>query len=207
MSRTTLVVLAKEPVPGRAKTRLCPPFTHTEAALLAEAALTDTLAAVAATRAARRVLALAGSPGPWLPPGFEVVSQVEGGLDRRIAAALRVAAGPVLLVGMDTPQLCPALLAHTFDSDALFGPAADGGYWALGLRDPARAAEVVHGVPMSTSDTGAAQLDRLRGAGLTVRVLPTLRDVDTAADAYAVAARAPGSAFARTLRTLVPVPA
>jgi uncharacterized protein len=204
---TTLVVLAKEPVPGRVKTRLHPQFSYRQAALLAEAALTDTLAAVAAAPASRRVLALAGAPGPWLPPGFEVVPQVDGGLDVRIAAALAVAAGPVLLVGMDTPQLRPDLLSLRWDADAYLGPAADGGYWAIGLRDPAHAARVLPGVPMSTPDTGRAQLARLRAEGLAVRPLPVLRDVDTAADAYAVATLAPGSAFAGALARFAALPA
>ena len=64
-----LVVIAKEPVPGRVKTRLTPPFTPVQAAALAEASLSDTLAAVAATTVARRVLALEANPGRWLPPG------------------------------------------------------------------------------------------------------------------------------------------
>ncbi len=68
-------MIAKEPVPGRVKTRLTPPFTPQEAARLAEAALADTLAAAAAAPVARRVLVLDGSPGPWVPPGFEVVPQ------------------------------------------------------------------------------------------------------------------------------------
>jgi glycosyltransferase A (GT-A) superfamily protein (DUF2064 family) len=204
---TALVVLAKEPVPGRVKTRLHPPFSYRQAAALAEAALTDTLATVAATRARRRILALDGAPGPWLPPGFEVVSQVDGGLDRRIAAALAATGdGPALLVGMDTPQLTADLLATRWGgTGAVLGLAEDGGYWCIGLRDPALAASVLHGVPMSTSDTGARQLERLHAAGLRVRLLPVLRDVDTAADARAVAAAAPGSAFARTFGGLAPV--
>src|SRR5690606_16843936 len=72
---TTLLVIAKAPVPGRVKTRLTPPFSPVEAAALAEAALCDTLDVVCATPAARRVLALEGEPGPWLPPGMEVVRQ------------------------------------------------------------------------------------------------------------------------------------
>ena len=63
-----LMVIAKEPVPGRVKTRLTPAYTPAEAAELAEAALADTLAAVASTSVARRILALAGTPGRWLPP-------------------------------------------------------------------------------------------------------------------------------------------
>src|SRR6516225_11170362 len=70
-----VVVIAKEPVPGRVKTRLTPPFTPAEAAELAEASLTDTLAAVAETTVARRGLALDGRPGRWLPDNFDVIGQ------------------------------------------------------------------------------------------------------------------------------------
>ncbi len=84
---TEVLVIAKEPVAGRVKTRLCPPFTPAEAAELAAAALADTLEAVLALPARRRVLVLDGRPGPWVPPGFDVVPQSAGGLDERLAAA------------------------------------------------------------------------------------------------------------------------
>ncbi|GAA1921453.1 TIGR04282 family arsenosugar biosynthesis glycosyltransferase [Streptantibioticus ferralitis] len=200
----TLLVIAKEPVPGRVKTRLTPPFSPQQAAALAEAALTDTLDAVRRAPARRRVLVLDGAPGCWLPPGFEVVPQVAGGLDERLAAAFAACSeGPALLVGMDTPQLSPELLAPALDPaswqrcDAWFGPAADGGFWALGLAAPNPS--LLRGVPMSTSRTGQVQRQRLVDAGLRVCDLPPLRDVDTAADAAAVAAEAPGSRFAALL--------
>ncbi|MFD7292484.1 DUF2064 domain-containing protein [Streptomyces sp. NPDC059897] len=193
-----LLVIAKEPLPGRVKTRLTPPFTPQEAAELAEAALADTLEAVAEAPAARRVLVLDGAPGPWLPPGFEVVPQCAGGLDERLAAAFAQCDGPALLIGMDTPQVRPDLLTVDFaDCDAWFGPALDGGFWALGLAEPDP--ELLRGVPMSTAHTGAAQRARLVEAGLTVRDLPPLRDVDTAEDAAAVAAQAPHGRFAARL--------
>ncbi|MFD0225987.1 TIGR04282 family arsenosugar biosynthesis glycosyltransferase [Streptomyces hirsutus] len=195
---TTLLVIAKEPRPGRVKTRLTPPFTPGQAAELAEAALTDTLHAVAATPASRRVLVLDGAPGPWLPPGFDVVPQCAGGLDERLADAFARCDGPALLIGMDTPQVTPELLTVDFtDCDAHFGPAEDGGFWALGLARPDPA--LLRGVPMSTPGTGAAQRNRLLAAGLRVRDLPPLRDVDTAADAHAVAALAPHGRFAARL--------
>ncbi|MFG2319534.1 TIGR04282 family arsenosugar biosynthesis glycosyltransferase [Streptomyces tendae] len=195
---TTLLVIAKEPRPGRVKTRLTPPFTPAEAAALAEAALADTLAAVAATPARRRVLVLDGAPGPWLPPGFDVVPQCAGGLDERLADAFAGCAGPALLIGMDTPQVTPDLLDADFrDCDAYFGPAEDGGFWALGLARPKPA--LLRGVPMSTPVTGAVQRERLLTAGLRVRDLPPLRDVDTAADARAVADLAPDGRFATRL--------
>lgn len=198
---STLLVIAKEPRPGRVKTRLTPPFTPGEAAALAEAALVDTLLAVAATPARRRVLVLDGAPGPWLPPGFDVVPQCAGGLDERLAAAFAGCAGPALLIGMDTPQVTPGLLTVDFDGcDAYFGPAEDGGFWALGLAVPDP--ELLRGVPMSTDTTGAAQRERLTAAGLRVRDLPRLRDVDTARDAELVAAEAPHGRFAAELARL-----
>ncbi|MFI9389837.1 DUF2064 domain-containing protein [Streptomyces bauhiniae] len=198
---TTLLVIAKEPRPGRVKTRLTPPFTPAQAAELAEAALTDTLRAVAATPARRRVLVLEGRPGPWLPDGFEVVPQCAGGLDERLADAFARCTGPTLLVGMDTPQITPDLLTLDFtDCDARFGEAEDGGFWALGLARPEPA--LLRGVPMSVPETGSVQRERLAAAGLRVRELPRLRDVDTAADAHAVAALAPDTAFAARLAAL-----
>ncbi|MEV4784344.1 DUF2064 domain-containing protein [Streptomyces tuirus] len=200
---TTILVIAKEPRPGRVKTRLTPPFTPRQAAELAEAALVDTLHAVAATPAARRVLVLDGAPGPWLPSGFDVVAQCAGGLDERLAHAFAGCAGPALLIGMDTPQVTPELLTVDFAGcDAWFGPARDGGFWALGLACPDPA--LLRGVPMSTPVTGAVQRERLVAAGLRVRDLPTLRDVDTAADAGAVAALAPRGRFAARLARCSP---
>ncbi|MBB6474181.1 TIGR04282 family arsenosugar biosynthesis glycosyltransferase [Sphaerisporangium rubeum] len=205
---TQIVVIAKEPVPGRVKTRLCPPFTPEQAAGLAAAALEDTLRTVADAGPRHRVLALRGVPGPWLPDGFDVIAQRGDGLDQRIAAAFTDAherrPGPVVLIGMDTPQVTPALLrvacAALGRYDAVFGPAADGGWWLLGLRRPDPA--LLLGVPMSVPETGAAQLRRLRQAGLSVAAMPELRDVDTAADAARVAALAPGTRFAAALRAV-----
>ncbi|WP_317444485.1 DUF2064 domain-containing protein [Streptomyces collinus] len=194
----TLLVIAKEPRPGRVKTRLTPPFSPEQAAGLAEAALADTLRAVAGAPAARRLLVLDGRPGRWLPPGFDVVPQCAGGLDARLADAFARCSGPALLIGMDTPQVTPDLLTVDFaDCDAWFGPAEDGGFWALGLARPEPG--LLRGVPMSTPQTGAVQRERLVAAGLRVRDLPRLRDVDTAADARAVAALAPHGAFAARL--------
>ncbi|MFF2137341.1 DUF2064 domain-containing protein [Streptomyces sp. NPDC058193] len=203
---TTLLVIAKEPVPGRVKTRLTPPFSPGEAAELAAASLEDTLRTVLTLPALRRVLVLEGSPGPWLPGGFDVVPQSAGTLDRRIAEAFGGCTGPALLIGMDTPQitathLAPALAPDAWDGcDAWFGPAEDGGFWALGMAAPDPG--LVQGVPMSLPYTGGLQRARLADAGLTVRDLAELRDVDTADDALSVAAEAPDGRFAAALSRL-----
>ncbi|HVN12882.1 MAG TPA: DUF2064 domain-containing protein [Kineosporiaceae bacterium] len=196
----TLLVLAKAPVPGRSKTRLAPAFGPDGAARLAAAALADTLDAVAATPAARRVLVLDGDPDVVAPPpGVEVVRQADGGHAERIAAAFEGCDGPALLVGMDTPQVTPALLGIDTSGavDAWLGQAEDGGWWGLALREPRRyARRVLEGVPMSTARTGSAQRVRLVAAGLRVADLPVLRDVDEPADAVAVAASAPWTRLA-----------
>jgi len=205
-----VVVIAKEPYPGRVKTRLTPPFTPVEAAELAAASLSDTLAAVAKTTVARRVLALDGTPGRWLPEGFDVIGQRGAGLDERIAWALvdaRVTLPlPVVLIGMDTPQVTPDLLAAAAEplvsrtADATFGMAEDGGFWLLGLRevDP----DLIIGVPMSQPDTGPKQLARLEQAGLRIKMLPELTDVDTVREAERIAAVTPGSHFAACMARL-----
>ncbi|WP_405015585.1 DUF2064 domain-containing protein [Kitasatospora sp. NBC_01539] len=208
----TLLVIAKEPVPGRVKTRLTPPFTPDQAAALAADALADTLRTLAAVPAGRRLLVLDGSPGPWLPPGWEVVPQTAGGLDERLAAAFAHAGpqAPAVLVGMDTPQLTARTLAEPLAAarragvDAWYGPAADGGFWALGLARPTPelARRLLVGVPMSAPHTGSTLERRLAAAGLSVARLPVLRDVDTAADADAAAALAPHGRFAARLRSL-----
>jgi rSAM/selenodomain-associated transferase 1 len=198
-----VVVIAKSPQAGRSKTRLTPPCEPEQAARLAEASLRDTLQAVAETRCRERVLALAGPPGGWLPASFTLVDQGEGGLDRRLAHVFASSPGPTLLIGMDTPQVDAALLEEAIDlllrpgTDAVLGPAEDGGYWAVGLRRPDRRAFL--GVPMSQADTGAHQLRALDRLGLRTEMLPVLRDIDLIEDARAVAAAVPESGFAQTL--------
>jgi uncharacterized protein len=197
-----LLVIAKAPVPGRVKTRLTPPCTPEQAAALAGAALSDTLAAAAAARLpSRRVLVLEGEPDGWVPAGFDVVPQRGDGLAERLAAAFEDGGAPAFLVGMDTPQVTPRLLdagiAALGRADAALGTALDGGYWGIGLRraDPA----AFRDVPMSAGNTAAVQRARLAELALRTAILPPLRDVDTIADAHAVAAQAPDTRFATAL--------
>jgi glycosyltransferase A (GT-A) superfamily protein (DUF2064 family) len=196
----TLLVLAKAPVPGRVKTRLCPPCSPTQAAAVAEAALADTLAAVVTTPGVRPRLVLDGAPGHWMPDGLAVTPQVRGDLATRIDAAFAATAGPAFLIGMDTPQVTPARLGAVIRAlatpmvDAVLGLTADGGWWTVGFRRPTAGAFL--GVPMSEPVTGSRQLRRLHELGLTTRLVDPLTDVDTFPDARAVARRMPGSRFA-----------
>ena len=203
MSRATVMIIAKEPVPGAVKTRLCPPCTPEQAAALAEAALRDTLDAMAAARAPRRLVVLDGSPPPWLGARFDVAPQRGDGLGLRLEAAFESCGGAGFIVAMDTPQLTPALLDRALDlleepgNDAVVGPTPDGGYWGIGFSAPRPGAFA--GVPMSTHRTLACQLDRLAGLGLRTARLDELVDVDTIADARVVAAAAPRTRFAAVL--------
>jgi rSAM/selenodomain-associated transferase 1 len=207
---SAVVVMAKEPRPGRVKTRLCPPCTAEEAAELAAAALDDTMRAVASSGCATRVLAFDGRPDRWRRPGWSLLSQVDGDLAHRLDAAARAAPAPALLIGMDTPQVTGRLLDDASGLleapgvDAVLGPARDGGYWAIGFRT--RPAGAFDDIVMSTSETGRHQYERLEALGLRVELLPPLRDVDTITDAAAVAAEVPHTQFARAFRSIVRVP-
>jgi uncharacterized protein len=196
----TLVVIAKECLPGKAKTRLAPALGMDGAARVAQAALDDTLATVSHLPVAHRALLYDGVVLPQHIDGWSVIPQTTGGLDERLAALFDAMTGPTLLVGMDTPQLAPVHVAPVLrdpSRDAWFGPASDGGFWGLYLREPDGA--LVRGVPMSQDDTGTVQLQRLRAAGLDVGLLDELLDVDTIDDAHEVARAVPASRFSRAL--------
>lgn len=220
---TAVMVLAKAPVAGRVKTRLCPPLRPEQAADLAAAALLDSLDAASSVPGGLPVAVLTGdlraaARREELSAALHrmpVLVQRGDGLGARIAAAHRDVAAllpgrATLQIGMDTPQAgrylpAAALRLHGAGVDAVLGLAPDGGWWALGLRSP-DAARVVAGVPTSRADTGERTLAALRAAGLRVVMLPELTDVDTVADAAVVADAAPGTRFAAVLRALGPRP-
>jgi uncharacterized protein len=201
---TQIIVITAASVPDQIKTRLTPPLHPVDAARVVEAALADTLDVVVAAPATRRVIALDGSPGPWLPAGFAVIGQRGGGLAERIAAAFADAYAaaplPMVLIGTDTPQVTVGMLGDAVaslesgEADAVFGPAANGGCWLLGLRRPDRS--LLAGVPMSAPHAGRVLLERLAGAGLRVALAPRLTDVDTFDAAEQVARQIPASRFA-----------
>lgn len=199
-SAAIVVVMAKECVPGRVKTRLHPPLTLEQAAHVAAASLADTIDAAVASGLAVVVCADGDVP---VPAGVGSFAQVDGGLDQRIAAAFDQVEGPVLLIGMDTPQADPSVLralavGWSDDVDAYFGAAPDGGFWLLGLADLPEGrrggqtrGDLVRGVPMSSAETGRAQRARLVAAGLRVVDIDSLTDIDDLASLREVSARLP----------------
>lgn len=208
MTDAQVLVLAKEPIAGRVKTRLSPALTPEQAASVASAALEDTLDAVRRTDVAARVLVV---DGLVTAPGFTLQPQAGGDLDVRLAAAFDDAWAaqhlPMLLIGMDTPQVTADLLADALATlltrgvDAALGLAHDGGWWCLGLREPRP--ELIRGIVTSRTDTGRLQRRRLLDAGLTVVDLPVLTDVDTVDDLRCVAALAAGGRFASVVEQVL----
>jgi uncharacterized protein len=175
------------------KTRLCPPLSFEQACDVAWACLLHTLDTAASVPAARHVLVLDGEPGPWIPDIFEVIAQRGVGLAERLAAAFDDVDDAGIVVAMDTPQVAAAhlsagLAALTYGTDAVLGMADDGGYWVIGLRHGVDVTAVFENVPMSTSQTGAAQRRRLDQLGLRTTILPSYRDIDTMEDLYVVVA-------------------
>lgn len=205
-----LLVVAKAPVAGQVKTRLGETIGMRTAAEVAAAALLDTVTACTAAAGAERChLAIAGDLGAAVGAddlvaalaGWRITPQRGDDFAARLVHAHQEGPGPVVQIGMDTPQVDAASLREVADRlteyDAVLGRAVDGGWWVLGLRDP-RHAGVLDGVPMSCSETYDATLAALRGTGLDVGDAPLLRDVDDASDADIVAAAAPDTRFART---------
>ncbi|MEI4231328.1 TIGR04282 family arsenosugar biosynthesis glycosyltransferase [Roseovarius sp. D22-M7] len=187
--RRTLIVMVKEPRPGRVKTRLgreigmVPAawwFRHQTARLLRE--VDDP----------RWTLSLAVSPDRaglssrvW-PAHLPRIPQGRGDLGDRMGRLLRGAPpGPVCIVGADIPGIRRHHVARAFGMlgrhDAVFGPAHDGGYWLVGLKRSGRVpATLLRGVHWSSA---TALDDTIRSLGdLRVGRIDTLRDVDTAAD-------------------------
>ncbi len=209
VNTTTVAVIAKTPVAGSVKTRLCPPLTPFEAASVASELLALVVGVVESVALESvnitPAILLDGQPGSWIPDWFVVVAQRGGGLDERLANGFDDIAGPALIVAMDSPDVAPAdireAIAVLAEGKAVIGLTVDGGYWCIGLPQPCPAA--VLGVPMSRSDTGASQLARLAGVGFDVHHLRILADVDTFDDLIATVRDNPQSPLARWVHATV----
>ncbi|HTH49039.1 MAG TPA: TIGR04282 family arsenosugar biosynthesis glycosyltransferase [Candidatus Limnocylindria bacterium] len=194
MARSRLLVFLKAARPGTVKTRLAATIGPVRALAAYGELVATTLAAVAELGSDLDV-ELRFTPDEarpevesWLQPGWRAVPQGEGDLGARLTRAFADAFADscphVLVIGSD----CPYLTAHDLrtalealaQADLVLGPAADGGYWLLGLR--AAYPEVFSGINWSTPQVRRQTLARARLAGLTLRELRTLSDVDTEAE-------------------------
>jgi len=190
---TAIIVFAKAPVPGLAKTRLAPALGAERAAALAARMLQHALAQAAA--AGLGPVELCAAPNASHPVirqvaqahGASLTTQGEGDLGQRMHRAFArhlPRPGGALLIGTDAPGLDAAVLRHAAQAlaghDAVFVPAVDGGYALVGLNqsDPRCFAGMTWSHPRVMEDTRV----RLRAAGLRWQELPPLPDVDEPAD-------------------------
>lgn len=179
-----LIIFAKAPRLGAGKTRLARGVGAVEALRFQRVMLAQTIRRLASDR--RWTTWLAVTPdrsGPW-PRGIAVIGQGKGDLGARMArAARRLPPGPALIVGADIPGVSRDDIARAFhllgDHDAVFGPAADGGYWAVGLRRRPCFFDPFGNVRWSSPRALADTLANL--SGRSVGFLPVLEDVDDAA--------------------------
>lgn len=193
MSRA-LIVLAKAPLPGFAKTRLQREtgIASADVARLAEAFVRDTLAVCAATEGARTLVCHAPpESADWfraIAPGAGLAAQVDGDLGARMRAAFdRAFAGGAtraVMIGTDAPHLgadtVEAAFAALERADCVLAPAEDGGYVLIGLRRACPG--ILAGIAWSTSRVLEQTLERARELGVRCELLPAEFDVDGAAD-------------------------
>ncbi|GAA3282292.1 TIGR04282 family arsenosugar biosynthesis glycosyltransferase [Nesterenkonia halobia] len=204
----TLLIVARAPVAGQAKSRLAATVGDEPAAQMAAAALLDTLETaealgwplVVAMTGELRDAARAEEIAAVCARHRVVAQRGEDFTSRLIAAHHDADAGRgVVQIGMDTPQVSADDLRRAAvpleDHEAALGPAEDGGWWVLGVREPGWTRCLTE-VPMSRPDTGAQTAAALERSGARVGRVPPLADVDTWADALAVAALRPGGRFA-----------
>jgi rSAM/selenodomain-associated transferase 1 len=191
----TVILMAKAPVPGAVKTRLCPPLTPAGAARLYDRLLRDTASRIRSVDRVRR-MAFHDPPGasdffrsaPFR--GFEARPQRGADLGERMSRAAAEAfaegAGRVAIVGADCPDMTASRIAMAFrelrdGADAAFGPATDGGFYLAAFREPPGAL-FGRGIAWGTGTVMAAVAARCRLRGMAWSLLPEARDVDTPED-------------------------
>jgi rSAM/selenodomain-associated transferase 1 len=197
-----LLVFLKYPEPGKVKTRLAAEFGAEAAARLYREWVTGVLRAVQAARPSMHLVGYYdGAPADrfteWSLLVDEWLPQPAGDLGTRLEAGFEWAhsrGGPVLAIGTDCLDLhafhLAAAVEHLQNTDVVFGPASDGGYYLVGTRR--HVAGFFDGVRWSSPHTLADHWERCRALGLSVAILPELADIDTAADLLAYEARGRG---------------
>jgi rSAM/selenodomain-associated transferase 1 len=201
-SDPAVIVMAKAPRAGEVKTRLSPPLTREAAARLAACLFADTVSAALGVGAAvvvayappdgralleetLRVALHEGASGDvlWLEQrGGDLGARLDGVCERAFDGGF----GPLLFVGADSPTLPPSYISSALEglahgrADVALGPTADGGYYAVGLRSPARG--LFDSVEWSTPRAYAQTARNASRSGLRLLELPPWYDIDTPAD-------------------------
>jgi len=196
-----LVIVAKAPVVGQVKTRLCPPLSAAAAAELFRCFLVDTMARACTVSDAQVCLAFtpANSEALFralLPFPLRYLPQRGNGLGERLvnifADLLHEGFSKVVIMDSDSPTLPTAYLQEAFTSlsdlrnDAVFGPCSDGGYYLVGAR--AVHHELFENITWSTSSVLTETLTQARLHKLNITLLPSWYDIDNGADLYKLVA-------------------
>jgi rSAM/selenodomain-associated transferase 1 len=193
MKDNALIVVAKEPVPGRTKTRLCPPLKPEPAAEFYRCLMLDTFALMERLQTADHSVAYVPERARsyferLVPDGFRLVVQQGADLGERLANAIGyhfdLGYRRVVIMNSDGPTLPLACLEEAFaeleSADITLGPGHDGGYYLIGMKrlHP----ELFQGISWSTEQVIPQTLEICRRLGLSVHQLPEWYDVDVEAD-------------------------
>ncbi len=193
INNCVLSVIAKQPVVGQVKTRLVPPLSPSQAALLSEAMLRDTLNNVSTLRDIN--IAVSFSPGTaadyfssitsnktlLIPDDFENLGDC---LPNTIHQLLALNYRKVILLNSDSPTLPLAYISQAFSeldsADIILGPSEDGGYYLIGMKR--LITDVFHGIPWSTKDVLESTVEKASRLGLKVSFTPLWYDIDSIDD-------------------------
>lgn len=200
LSRPTLIVFCREPIPRQVKTRLIGTMTPAAAAALSDAFIRDALAKAVAVRPAKIVIAASAPDGAARSKYFrrlarrfdaDLIDQGNGSLGMRMARALEpYSSAGALLIGTDTPSLPATMLATSLDAlhrrRVVIAPSLDGGYYAVGVRGAMP--PIFTAMRWGTGGVFASTIRRLRRAGIAYALGPAWYDVDRWADVMLLAA-------------------
>jgi rSAM/selenodomain-associated transferase 1 len=194
-SAKLLVVVAKEPVPGKVKTRFIPQLSPAEAAGLYRCSLHDRITEISALNGVDRAIAYTPEDArdtftELSLDGFELFTQRGKGLGQRLNNIFQdnLARGyqAVSIVDSDSPDLPKSIINESFglllskQAEVVLGPCHDGGYYLVGLRKPYP--ELFKNIPWSTKNVLSTTLEKAGKMGLNVKLLSSWNDLDTFED-------------------------
>lgn len=191
-----LVVMAKAPLVGSVKTRLCPSLTQVEAAAFYECLLEDTVNQLGKFQASEFWIAFALDGEEYFRrrfmKGLNLLAQRGSDLGQRLhhvfVDLFHKGYGEILVVGSDSPAVPLSTITQAYeqlhgeDCDVVLGPSTDGGYYVIGLKRPL--SELFQQIPWSTKDALKSTLERVRELGLKVELLPPAYDIDVEEDLW-----------------------
>ena len=192
MNKKALIIFAKQPVPGEVKTRMVPPLSLHQAARLYHLMLTDILGSTESLTEVDRFIFYSGGDSTErhfheLFPGLPLCPQQGADLGRKMEAAFRsvFAMGyrTVAIIGSDSPDLPLSYIEDAFHllengrTQAVFGPAEDGGYYLLAMKS--LYSELFYGIKWSSGQVLRESLVKAESAGIEAAMLPLWYDLDT----------------------------